>query len=322
MRGARRECGIFLKCLPTTRAPFAEEELTLPIHPPPHRYPRRSPWPPRAPCTWPRRACCRRAARRPSRPTCWPPSGRWACCRSTPSTWWRAAPTWCCGAGWATIRSRGWSSCWPRARCSNTGRTRPASCRSKTMACTATACSTRPPWAGSIRSTGWREQGDDVAAVLEHIRANGAARSSDFERSGWPGRRLVELEAGKALARSAVHLGRADDRQAPQVPALLRPGRTRAAGLARRLAAARRAGAPAPAAGQREGAGPGAGQLDQRLLPHQTARASLAHDLQALVDEGALLRCTVDGWDRCRVRACRACGAGCATRPPASWRPP
>jgi uncharacterized protein YcaQ len=52
----------------------------------------------------------------------------------------------------------------------------------------------------------------EVERVLAHIRANGPTRSSDFERTDGQGRRLVGMEAGKALAGSAVHHRRADDR--------------------------------------------------------------------------------------------------------------
>jgi len=48
----------------------------------------------------------------------------------------------------------GWSSCWPTARSSNIGPTRPALSPARITDCCATGCSTPSPWAGSFRPTG------------------------------------------------------------------------------------------------------------------------------------------------------------------------
>ncbi|MGK5079047.1 winged helix-turn-helix domain-containing protein [Janthinobacterium sp. HLX7-2] len=141
------------------------------------------------------------------------------------------------------------------------------------------------------------EQGQAVAFVLEHIRANGAARSFDFERTdgksgGWwswkPEKRSLEVlfTSGVLMIAKRHNFQRYydlaervlpswDDSQLPpeaQVRRRLLLASVKALGLAR------------------------ASWISDYFRTRQS-RASLARDLQALVDEGALLRCTVAGWD-------------------------
>ncbi len=140
------------------------------------------------------------------------------------------------------------------------------------------------------------EQGDAVASVLEHIRANGAARSADFERTdgkagGWwswkPEKRSLEVlfTSGVLMIAKRHQFQRYYDlaeRVLPgwhdgllpteeQVRRRLLLASVKALGLAR------------------------ASWISDYFRTKQP-RASLTHDLQALADEGALLRCTVDGW--------------------------
>ncbi|PVX35612.1 crosslink repair DNA glycosylase YcaQ family protein [Janthinobacterium sp. 78] len=141
------------------------------------------------------------------------------------------------------------------------------------------------------------EQGDAVASVLEHIRANGAARSADFERTdgkvgGWwswkPEKRSLEVlfTSGVLMIAKRHQFQRYYDLAERVLPGwhdgLLPPeeqvrrrlllASVKALGLAR------------------------ASWISDYFRTKQ-ARASLVHDLQALVDEGALLRRAVAGWD-------------------------
>ncbi|WP_454774220.1 winged helix-turn-helix domain-containing protein [Janthinobacterium tructae] len=141
------------------------------------------------------------------------------------------------------------------------------------------------------------EQGEAVASVLEHIRANGAARSADFERTdgkvgGWwswkPEKRSLEVlfTSGVLMIAKRHQFQRYYDLAERVLPGwhdgLLPPeeqarrhlllASVKALGLAR------------------------ASWISDYFRTKQ-ARASLAQDLQALVEEGALLRCAVAGWD-------------------------
>ncbi|PKV43144.1 hypothetical protein CLU92_0445 [Janthinobacterium sp. 61] len=141
------------------------------------------------------------------------------------------------------------------------------------------------------------EHGDAVAAVLEHIRANGPARSADFERTdgqagGWwswkPEKRSLEVlfTSGVLMIAKRHHFQRYYDLAERVLPGwhdgLLPPeeqvrrhlllASVKALGLAR------------------------ASWISDYFRTKQS-RASLAQDLQALVDEGVLLRCAVAGWD-------------------------
>lgn len=141
------------------------------------------------------------------------------------------------------------------------------------------------------------EQGPAVAAVLEHIRINGAARSADFERTdgkagGWwswkPEKRSLEVlfTSGVLMIARRHNFQRHydlaervlpdwDDAQLPseqQVRRSLLLASVKALGLAR------------------------ASWISDYFRTRQP-RASLLQDLQALVDEGALLCCQVAGWD-------------------------
>ena len=86
--------------------------------------------------------------------------------------------------------------------------------------------------------TWMRERAGEVEQVLSHIRAQRAGPLVRLRAHRRQGRRLVGVEAREALAGSAVHVRRADDRAAPQLPARVRPGRTRASGLGRQPDAA------------------------------------------------------------------------------------
>lgn len=141
------------------------------------------------------------------------------------------------------------------------------------------------------------EQGQAVAAVLEHIRVNGAVRSADFERTdgkagGWwswkPEKRSLEVlfTSGVLMIAKRHQFQRYydlaervlpgwDDVQLPseqQVRRSLLLASVKALGLAR------------------------ASWISDYFRTRQP-RASLLQDLQALVEEGALLRCQVAGWD-------------------------
>jgi uncharacterized protein YcaQ len=94
--------------------------------------------------------------------------------------------------------------CWPRAGCSNTGPTKPASSRSRTTACTATACSIPGARLEVFRRLDARARRAKWRACSNASAPTAHPRSSDFERrdgqgGGW------WVEAGKALARGAVH---------------------------------------------------------------------------------------------------------------------
>lgn len=141
------------------------------------------------------------------------------------------------------------------------------------------------------------EQGAAVAAVLEHIRINGAARSADFERTdgkagGWwswkPEKRSLEVlfTSGVLMIAKRHNFQRYydlaerilpgwDDVQLPseqQVRRSLLLASVKALGLAR------------------------VSWISDYFRTKQP-RASLLGDLQALVAEGALLLCQVEGWD-------------------------
>src|SRR5450830_927976 len=141
------------------------------------------------------------------------------------------------------------------------------------------------------------EQGPAVAAVLEHIRINGAARSADFERTdgkagGWwswkPEKRSLEvLFTTGALMIAARHIfqriydlaervlpGWHDGLLPPeeQVRRSLLLASVKALGLAR------------------------ASWISDYFRTRQP-RSSLLQDIQALLEEGALLCCQVAGWD-------------------------
>ena len=141
------------------------------------------------------------------------------------------------------------------------------------------------------------EQGEAVAHVLEHIRANGAARSADFERTdgkagGWwswkPEKRSLEVlfTSGVLMIAKRHNFQRYYDLAERVLPAwddsqLLPEAQVRRALL---LASVKALGLAR------------ASWISDYFRTRQP-RASLAHDLQALVDEGALLRCSVAGWD-------------------------
>lgn len=140
------------------------------------------------------------------------------------------------------------------------------------------------------------EQGEAVATVLEHIRANGATRSADFERTdgqagGWwswkPEKRSLEVlfTSGVLMIARRHQFQRYYDlaeRVLPDWHDGLLPSEDE---VRRRLLLA-----SVKALGLAR-----AGWISDYFRTKQS-RASLAQDLQALLDEGALLRCTVDGW--------------------------
>src|SRR5450830_483392 len=140
------------------------------------------------------------------------------------------------------------------------------------------------------------EQGPAVAAVLDHIRINGAARSADFERTdgkagGWwswkPEKRSLEVlfTSGVLMIAKRHNFQRYYDLAERVLPGwhdgLLPPEEQ----VRRRLLLA-----SAKALGLAR-----ASWISDYFRTKQS-RASLAQDLQALVDEGVLLRCAVAGW--------------------------
>jgi uncharacterized protein YcaQ len=143
-------------------------------------------------------------------------------------------------------------------------------------------------------SESWmRERADEVAKVMDHIRTNGPARSSDFERSdgkggGWwewkPEKRSLEVlfTAGAVMIARRQNFQRIydlaervhpswDDRQMPPLPEVRRQFVLRAV---RALGLARAAWIP---------------DYHRTRRPHT--------DPEGLVACGELLRARVDGWD-------------------------
>ena len=171
-----------------------------------------------------------------------------------------------------------------RGLSSSTGRTRPASSRSKTTDCTGGSCSRVVRRAGLV----FGSPGGDRRVLARLREGGGALRRVRARRRA--GRRLVGVEAGETGARAPVRRGGVDDlAPRPELPPRLRPARARAETRSARLGGRPRADYEEVRRALALKAVRGRSAAVARWVPDyfRTPRKGIASLLDELADEGS-----------------------------------
>lgn len=152
-------------------------------------------------------------------------------------------------------------------------------------------------WAHKHAAAARREHRDEIAGLIDHIRANGAVKSADFERAGkgggWWNRSLEKHWLETAFAQGDLMIAR-------------REGFQRVYDVTERVLAKAALSMDAPRLGETElrrefvmGAARSLGIAQARWIADyfRTGRKHKDVDLQSFVDTGELIRVEVRGWD-------------------------
>jgi uncharacterized protein YcaQ len=152
-------------------------------------------------------------------------------------------------------------------------------------------------WAHKHAAVARREHRDEIAGLIDHIRANGAVKSADFERAGkgggWWNRSLEKRWLETAFAQGDLMIAR-------------REGFQRVYDVSERVLAKAALSMDAPRLGETElrrefllGAVRALGIAQARWIADyfRTGRKYRDADLQPFVDAGELMRIDVRGWE-------------------------